>query len=128
MNIFLNNNSLRILDHLHFQDIKLRKSAQINNLNRIALHSDYLNKIPPVSDLTNLYVLNVGNLFIPVDMNVKNVNGENFDGFLSSLVKKDMHTQIPGSVLLEGVSISISSERFIYAPSYRIYTPPMFPP
>lgn len=93
-----------IVGQLLFDNLKLQGSAQVKSLNRVTLHSNYLNKIPPVSDLTNLHVLDLDNLFIPVDINVKNVNGEDFDDFLKSLVMKNMNTEIPGNITLDGVS------------------------
>lgn len=107
MNVCSDNDQVFTLDHLLFEDIKLLESAQINNLNKIALHANYLDKISPVSNLTNLRVLTVDDLFIPVDMSAKTVNGEEFDEFLSRLVMKDMRIKIPGTVRLEGVSILI---------------------
>lgn len=69
------------------------------------LHSNYLDKIPPVSDLTNLNVLDLDNLYIPVDIEAQNVNTEKSDEFWNSLVMTNEDGKIPGTVVLKGVGI-----------------------
>lgn len=64
-----------------------------------------MEKIPPVSDLTNLNSLNINNLYIPVHIKAEFVNGEKFDDFLSSIVMKHLPAKIPQAVFIKGVNI-----------------------
>lgn len=98
---------------LSFDHVKIKQLAQINVLNRMPVNSSYLKKISPVSDLSNLQVLALNNLYIPVSMNVRNVNGEDFESFLGGLVMKNMNINIPGTVILEGVSVKRPNVRNI---------------
>lgn len=90
----------------------MQSSAQINFINKMRLRTNYLENIPPVSDLTNLRALELDILYIPVDIQAEIVNGENFEDFLKTLVMKNLPTKIPGALIVDGVSFSIFYKQF----------------
>lgn len=101
---FCNLKILIILDKLLFENLKLLNSAQISFLNEMPLRSNYMEKMSLASNLINLKTLNEDNLYIPVDIKVTNVNGENFDNLLNRIVMKNLPTKISQDVLIKGVS------------------------
>lgn len=83
----------------------MEDTVQINFVNKMPLLANYLDRVSPVSDLTNLNVVDVDNIKIPVNIRAEFVNGEKFDNFLSSIVMKNISNKIQHDVLINGVRI-----------------------
>lgn len=73
-------------------------------INRMPIHSRYLEEFTPRTDLSNIQNLQLNSLYVPVHVTATNVNGENFTNFLNSLCMKNVNTYIPGDIIINGVS------------------------
>lgn len=82
-----------ISEPLKFEKIKVIDDFKIQNL---PINSEMHN---PEADLNK----NLDSLFLPKNIQVGNVNGEDFNGFLNQLCMKNIETVIPRKTKINGV-------------------------
>ncbi|XP_008192894.2 uncharacterized protein fs(1)N [Tribolium castaneum] len=110
-------------EEIIFENVKTDKAA-VQKLN------DHF--IPTEAQINESGQLEFESLFIPLNVTVDQVNGENFDSFLSQLCLRNIRNYIPGLVNIEGDVIVEGDARIEYLnnlkfPYEYVFTDNIFP-
>lgn len=89
-----------ILDEIVFENIEAN-TIEANYVNKLQIHNNYIEDVGMDLESDKIH----DNLYIPGDINVQHINGDNLQDILDRVVMKNENVIIPGKVVVHGVSL-----------------------
>lgn len=83
--------------------MNIRQALNTDRINKFPIHHNYKDVI--VEDNPSLETVMFDEIYLPGNLSVENINGENFNQTLKSLCMKNINAFIPNLTRIEGVSI-----------------------